>query len=574
MRAWKKCREHRAFLIGALVIACFYLWRIQYGNAEVDEAFYLTVPFRILKGDRLLTDEWHVTQLTGFLQTPMMLLQRLLFGGTEGVVLHFRAFWLAGHLAVMTLSYALLAQRNRVGAVAASWVYGLSVPFGLMSPGYYTMGVASVYLLAVLFYGRRDSRAADLLKGVLLAVLVLCNPYCLAVYAGLLLLAGINGFKHFDEQLEAVHVARWHLGIAVLFLPFVFHVLTGTQSLSCLLENIRNIFLDSAHDSSGFSDRIFYSLRMMLHENRVFLLRFAVLFLAGLCIRRIRPLMLGMIALLCAYDALRDARYFMYVWDGNSLTLFLLFGAAAALIYCGQRAYEMLTYGLALPVLYMLTLCLSSNQGLRAMLVGTIPAACMGVMFFAEYVKAHPMSIALGGRRVSCLGIMLALALAAQLGAQGYVRAKQVFWEYLEPQALTARMETGPLKGIYTQPEKKEEYERLCRELQSLGDLSHKKVACYQFVSMAFLIADCEIGAPSAWMEFSSLDDPRLAEYYRLNPENQPDIVFVDRLYAPEWDEQQYEDYAQRHGLQIIRYNERYTVMQRVGSAEPIALKL
>lgn len=568
MKAWKKCKEHRAFLIGLLVIACFYLWRIRYGNAEVDEAFYLTVPFRMLKGDRLLTDEWHVAQLTGFLQALMMLLQRLLFGGMEGVVLHFRAFWLAGHLAVMTLSYALLARKNRAGAAAASWVYGLSVPFGLMAPGYYTMGVASVYLLAVLFYGRHCSWAADLLKGVLLAVLVLCNPYCLAVYAGLLLLSGINWFKHFDEQLEAVHVARWHLGIAVLLLPFVLHVLTGTRGVSCLLENIRNIFLDSAHDSAGFADRLCGSLRMMLHENRVFLLRFAVLFLAGLCIRRIRPLMLGMIALLCAYDALRDARYFMYVWDGNSLTLFLLFGAAAALIYCGKWAYEPLTYGLVLPVLYTLTLSLSSNQGLRAMLVGTIPAACMGVMFFAEYVKAHPMSISLCGRRVSCLGIMLALALAAQLGAQGYVRAKQVFWEYVEPQALTARMETGPLKGIYTQPGKKEEYERLCREIHSLGDLSHKKVACYQFVSMAFLIADCEIGAPSAWMEFSSLDDPRLAEYYRLNPDNRPDIVFVDRLYEPEWDEQQYEDYARRHGLQIIRHNERYTVMQRIGSFE------
>ena len=169
MRIWKKCTEHGAFLFGLLVIAVFCLWRIQYGNAEVDEAFYLTVPFRMLKGDSLLTDEWHVAQLTGFLQAPLMLLQRLLFGGMEGVVLHFRAFWLVGHLMVMTLSYALLAQENRAGAAAASWVYGLSVPFGLMAPGYYTMGVASVYLLAALFYGQHCSWKADLLKGALMA---------------------------------------------------------------------------------------------------------------------------------------------------------------------------------------------------------------------------------------------------------------------------------------------------------------------------------------------------------------------------------------------------------------------
>ena len=41
---------------------------------------------------------------------------------------------------------------------------------------------------------------------------------------------------------------------------------------------------------------------------------YAVLLAAGLLIKRIRPYVLGMIALLCAYYVLRDARYFKYTW--------------------------------------------------------------------------------------------------------------------------------------------------------------------------------------------------------------------------------------------------------------------
>ncbi|MCC8164300.1 MAG: hypothetical protein LIO86_14340, partial [Lachnospiraceae bacterium] len=51
-------------LIGALMV---HLSRIRLGYADIDESFYLTVPYRILQGDSFLVDEWHLSQLLAFL---------------------------------------------------------------------------------------------------------------------------------------------------------------------------------------------------------------------------------------------------------------------------------------------------------------------------------------------------------------------------------------------------------------------------------------------------------------------------------------------------------------------------
>ena len=55
--------------LGFFVFALFYaaVWFIllrkcRYGVANFDEAFYLTIPYRLCQGDQPLVHEWHVTQ--------------------------------------------------------------------------------------------------------------------------------------------------------------------------------------------------------------------------------------------------------------------------------------------------------------------------------------------------------------------------------------------------------------------------------------------------------------------------------------------------------------------------------
>ena len=58
-----------SFFVFALLV---YLYRINWGMASVDETFYLTTPFRLVQGDALLVDEWHVSQLSAVLIYPIL----------------------------------------------------------------------------------------------------------------------------------------------------------------------------------------------------------------------------------------------------------------------------------------------------------------------------------------------------------------------------------------------------------------------------------------------------------------------------------------------------------------------
>lgn len=93
LRKKKITRIDALFILLLLFMAVFYAWRLPHGYAGIDEGFYCTVPYRLWQGDSLISQEWHVSQLSGLLLYPFMLLYRF-FGGTgEGIILTFRYFY-------------------------------------------------------------------------------------------------------------------------------------------------------------------------------------------------------------------------------------------------------------------------------------------------------------------------------------------------------------------------------------------------------------------------------------------------------------------------------------------------
>ena len=94
-----KCSELAFFLL-SIALLIFLIWRCQFGFAQKDECFYLTIPYRICQGDKLMIHEWHETQLSGLLLVPFMKALLFVLNGTEGIILAFRIlytviWWLA-----------------------------------------------------------------------------------------------------------------------------------------------------------------------------------------------------------------------------------------------------------------------------------------------------------------------------------------------------------------------------------------------------------------------------------------------------------------------------------------------
>lgn len=94
------------FSCGAFAVALAYMiWRAPYGFASSDECFYLSVPYRFIQGAAPFVDEWHGSQLAGFLLYPLMKLFLAISPDGEGMVLTFRYFFIAVNVAVNIYIY-------------------------------------------------------------------------------------------------------------------------------------------------------------------------------------------------------------------------------------------------------------------------------------------------------------------------------------------------------------------------------------------------------------------------------------------------------------------------------------
>ena len=79
-RALKKDRRWQDYLFIALMAFALILsfWKCRFGFGGNDEAFYLTIPHRLTLGDSLFGNEWHLSQLSGFLLIPLCFRMRAL----------------------------------------------------------------------------------------------------------------------------------------------------------------------------------------------------------------------------------------------------------------------------------------------------------------------------------------------------------------------------------------------------------------------------------------------------------------------------------------------------------------
>ena len=96
-----KKRYGRYILIAYVIIfiaACVSLfWKCRYGF-PYEESYHISTALRFWRGDKMLLHEWHGTQLSFLLLTPVAGLFDKISGGTEGIVLFCRyafvVFWI------------------------------------------------------------------------------------------------------------------------------------------------------------------------------------------------------------------------------------------------------------------------------------------------------------------------------------------------------------------------------------------------------------------------------------------------------------------------------------------------
>lgn len=537
------CKHKYDILAAAafLMAACFLWWRCKWGIGNADESFYLTVPYRLWMGDGLFQHEWHISQMVGFLLLPFMKGYMLLSGGsTEGIVLSFRHIYVVVQTLAAVWMYLRLRRLNWLGALAASLVFLLFAPSGIMALSYISLGILCLNLAFVLALTNEKGRRTDwAVAGLLFAAAVLCCPYLAAVYLLYCLAVLIKRFRKLpvgEGDVFSPKCWAWATAgaaaLAAVFLAFVF----SRTSLKNILTALPWIMLDPRHEPRSLLTILTTYFTEMLEINRLlplWLLAYAALLIAARLGRSGRPraalcYLLGLLIGACSLVALLV---------GDDFVNYLMFPLNLLAPFCcllskQQNTRRLLTCWWLPGMLYTLLIHFGSNQGFFS--IANASAVPLGASLMICVLTGRELLTAGVGPALRRAGAaMLAAVLLLQLSSLAWKRYSYVFWEP-SLKAQTCYVEFGPQKGLMVSEERYQHYEMLLNDTAPVRRENTGSVLYITTFSWLYLASPgMEMGTYSGWLSAVGVYvADKLAAYYEMNPEKLPEAAYVEPLYG------------------------------------------
>ena len=543
-RRAKPERTDLLFLCFLAALALVLLWRCRFGFASNDEAFYLTIPYRLLQGDALLTEEWHLSQLSGFLLMPAVWIFTTLTGGTEGILLFMRYLCIITQTAAALFLYSHLKAFSRLGAAVAALGFVLFIPLSICALSYNSMGILFLTLSQVILITGKSCRSY-LPAGLCFAAAVLCCPYLLLVYGAYLLIV-LGALVWSRIRREAVHPALsvagalWFTaGAAIAALLFTLFVLSRS-SVSDILPCLKLMMNDPEH--------LTYSLAFKLREYRDCILYateqaprlYACLAAAALvCLldgrrqshRTFHSCIAGGIIFALMVSHYRGSHSLNYImWSINLWAPFLLL-----LLSDRKNAGTIFTL-LWLPgIAYSFCMNLASNNIFYAISSGASVATVATLVMMGMYLRELRQSAAAPLQKILPIGI-LCLTLAYQITTEACLRYQNIYWSS-GLNAQTERISEGVQKGLYVTPEYQESYTRDLEMLEVVDSFHGEQVLYLSETTWYYLQGKGKNASYSAWLSgVSQYTLDQLEAYYAINPQKRPDVVYtVDADIAAEF---------------------------------------
>lgn len=556
-----KIKKHSAlrdgfFIAGTVLLLFFSLWKSRYGLGIYDEAFYLTIPYRMCHGDKLFLNEWHVSQLSALLQYPLMKLYLLVHSGTDGIVLDFRHIYIAVNFAGGLLAYRRL-RKYGAGAAAAVLLYLLYAPYNIMALSYNSLGLLCGFLCAV--YLATAAKNTDYaVSGLFFAGLVLCQPLMLVefaiVYPVLICAALIL------RRRELLRGLLWFLlGCVILAAPVLIYFIFSV-GISNILAAIPLMMNDPEHNmgellSVSFIYRsiVDYYLPEMpaglkfisRSVLKVFYFGFVPICAAVLLDRgrrRRAALYLSLSALLCtligaAYMLLYPYKSTYISYVNYLLFPWLLHGICLMPLLTKSERWQLSLF-YALAFLHALSF-LTSNQGGNVFSIALLPACLASIMLSIKYCSS------LG--RAKAVPVFICTAVSAALLL--YVRAGYCFMSPPVSQ-FDAQCVSGPAAGICAAEDDAVRCDSVSLSMKSKNFDADGNTLFLATDPLFYLCTDTGLAQYSAWLSFNIDSTPsRLEAYYSLNPDKRPDTIVIEKAILPELESDAVADWAAEHGF-------------------------
>ena len=565
-------------LAGFLVYNAFYL-----DSALGDELFYLTIPQRLLKGDRLLIDETEVSQLSSvFLLLPYWLFTRV-SGGNAGVVLFMRLLFGAVDLTFFILCIFRLKEKRLAGLIAAT-IFCADQFLGMQCLNYYSMACHALLLSAMILFDGNRRPGSPLLpfSGFLFACAVLNQPSLILVFfifSAAVTIRAVSSrrrkktFRDFDFFLNAKTYLLFSAGAAACAAVF-FGYLLYSGVIRDLPANIAGLFSTGEYHSSAFG---FFTV---VNKPEIILRVYGIFPVAAMAVS-------------CAAAA---ASRFVKLPGSTAAALkkLVFFSACAVcavcyavvLYKCSYRAFQQgvaedriaetfTEFAFAIcscssvPLMFFaVTLYLLAEKhtpGVSALLAATLlcsaavdpvsnasflfggrlavfPAAFYTDVFLREAFPKGPAADRDGsaktkrntGRLAACAALCIVLAaetafITMQTGSStGFLNRKKTETANDRSKTVYSMIESGPYKGLMKPDDFAASLTALDRDLDRIR-ATGGPLYVYDLFPYIYLYCDLPFGTNTTY--FAEDDDPaRIVDYWSNHPSALPKCVFIPKV--------------------------------------------
>ncbi len=512
------------------------LWKLPYGFGGDDEGFYLTVANRLTLGDRLFTDEWHLSQLSSFFLYPFVCIFKAITGGTDGILLASRRLYLFCHSAVAAVVFLRLRKHGALSILGSIFLL-IFTPFDMMTCSYNTIAIDALALCGA-FAASYEKTADMIAAGAFFACAVVCCPYLAfayflfavisVVYRAAYRKTGLGFFAFEPLSLKSLGLAT--IGVGIIFALFVIFLLSHT-SVKEIIESLPGLFSDPEHP--GYS--IFYFFKHYLyciatsHAYALVPMGIYVALLVFLAFdKRRKKHALIYIAVSSAVSVLWLALFIPQLIEKNynAVTVPLLPLGFTAYVLLDNKPRAVFDFIFALGIIYSLCVCSTSNMGYDILAIGFSFVNIANLIFVGNLISKR------AGKKERRIFSAVCFVPAAMLCAMMLtVKINHCFWD-ASPAELDSALETGPAKGIITNAYFKDSYESIIADMSEYKG-ENGNILIYSQQAWEYLAADMPYASFSAWL--SGLDeetDTRLELYFSMNPDKVPDYIFIPKTSA------------------------------------------
>lgn len=536
-----QANKTKLFCIFFMGILLFLLWRVRYGIANVDECYYISIPYRFYQGDSMFVEEWGIIQLSSFLMYPFVWIYMLIVGSTDGILLNFRYIYTFVCAICSWYIYYRMKKENWLAATVSSLCLMLYAPFGIAALSYNSICILLLSMISItLATSDKISVQMCWLIGILFSGAVLCCPflaipfviYVCTVFFFFIISRNKKGDDYSELYCRNIKIAfGMLLGCITVGIFFVIFAVKNA-SLNDIIFSLPYIVNDGNH-SMGFMQKVVHffwdlawSYRFILPILAVELLMFVIVIqtkkdeVKRKCL--IIALFLTFISEVIVWVTIHYINFIF--WPVNVLAI-LCFGV----YYNDKNIMKYFKYVCIPGFIYSICLHFSSNQSSYAITSASTVAAIGGIMIiFIAY--RNLLQTENNCKKCSNIKIAMSMVFLMLLLEELEIRYANIFWD-TNIKTQTEYIDEGPEKGIIASKQMSDSYYYIYSHVSMIEKKYEVEDALFvtdSFQTLYYLIGDVNNSSCSSWLpEKNRLE--RMEAYYSINPEKKPQMIYISK---------------------------------------------